>query len=147
MVHCKNFFRKSPTKRCARWRTLIINKKTLTNKYHNLKINTMDFFLKFCSIISIIIASIKLAIMASLTPGMVAFIIVCGLLILIGNRTIYIITAAAAALVLFIKVYGTGNVTAESFLLQGILTLAIVMFGLYIMIKSIVPSSQKRKSS
>lgn len=41
----------------------------------------MDNFLRFCSIESIIIAFIKLALIGYLTPGTVVFIIISGLLI------------------------------------------------------------------
>jgi len=102
----------------------------------------MQTFLKICSIISIIIFSLRLAIMGNLTPGTVVFIIICGLLIMLGNRTIYIIAAAMAALVLFIKYYGGSS---EGALLQSILTLAIVIFGLYIMVKGFFPSSGRRR--
>ena len=94
----------------------------------------MNSLLRFCSIVSIIIVSFKLAIIGNLTHGSVIFIIVCGLLILLGNRTIYIIVAAASALVLFVKLHG-GNSIGESSLLQSILTLALAVFGMYIMLK------------
>jgi len=100
----------------------------------------MDNFLRFCSIVSIIIASIKLALIGHLTQGTVVFIIVCGLLILVSNRTIYIVVATVAALVLFIKIYGGDSSTAVSSLLQSILTLAMVVFGLYIMLKGFLSS-------
>lgn len=103
----------------------------------------MNNFLRFCSIISIIIASIKLALIGNLTPGIVVFIIICGLIILIGNRTIYIIGAAVAALVLFLKVYW-GNAQGESSLLHSILTLALVCFGIYIMLRGLFPSIRRR---
>ena len=107
----------------------------------------MDKFLRFCSIISIIIASIKLALIGHLTQGTVIFIIICGLLILIGNRTVYIIVAAGAALILFIKVYGGDTAIGRSSLLQSILTLAVVLFSLYFMLKSIFPTSKKENNS
>jgi uncharacterized membrane protein YqiK len=103
----------------------------------------MQTFLKICSIVSIIIFSLRLAIMGNLTPGTVVFIIICGLLIMLGNRTVYIIAAAVAALVLFIKSFG-GSPEGEGALLQSILTLAIVIFSLYIMIKGLFTSLGKR---
>lgn len=104
----------------------------------------MQTFLKICSIISIIIFSLRLAIIGNLTPGTVVFIIICSLLIMLGNRTVYIIAAAVAALVLFIKYYG-GSAEGEGTLLQFILTLAFVIFGLYIMIRGFFPSSGRRR--
>lgn len=106
----------------------------------------MDNFLRFCSIVSIIIASIKLALIGHLTPGTVVFIIICGLLILVGNRTIYIIVAALAALVLFVKIYG-GSAIGESSLLQSLLTLALVVFGLYIMVRGFLPGRRNANQS
>lgn len=105
----------------------------------------MGNFLRFCSIVSIIIAAIKLAIMGNLSSGTVVFIIVAAILILIGNLTIYIITAAIAALFLFLKVYGAGNTAIESSLLQSILTLAFVLFGLYIILKGFFPAARNRR--
>jgi hypothetical protein len=102
----------------------------------------MNNFLRFCSIISIIIASVKLALIGNLTPGIVVFIIFCSLIILLGNKTIYIIGAAIAALVLFLKVYGCGA-QGESTLLHSILTLALVCFGIYIMLRSLFPSRKR----
>ncbi|HBG62229.1 MAG: hypothetical protein A2266_09240 [Bacteroidetes bacterium RIFOXYA12_FULL_40_10] len=105
----------------------------------NFKWVHMDNFLRFCSIVSIIIASIKLALIGHLTPGTVVLIIICGLLILVGNRTIYIIVAAVAALVLFVKIYGGGTAIGESSLLQNLLTIALVVFGLHFMLRSFLP--------
>ena len=107
----------------------------------------MDNFLRFCSIVSIIIASIKLALIGHLSPGTVVFIIVCGLLIILGNRTIYIIVAALAALVLFVKIYGGGSSIGESSLLQSLLTLALVMFGLYVMLRGFLPGRRNTNQS
>jgi len=104
----------------------------------------MNNFLRFCSIISIIIASIKLAIIGNLTPGTVVFIIICGLIILLGNKTIYILGTAVAALVLFLKVYG-GSAQGESALLHSILTLTLVCFGIYIMLRGFFPSMRRRR--
>jgi hypothetical protein len=104
----------------------------------------MNNFLRFCSIISIIIASIKLALIGNLTPGIVVFIIICGLIILLGNKTIYILGAAVAALVLFLKVYG-GTAQGESILLHSILTLALVCFGLFIMLRGLFKPSRDRR--
>lgn len=112
-----------------------------------LNLSQMGNFLRFCSIVSIIIAAIKLAIMGNLSPGTVMFIIVAALLILIGNLTIYIITAAIAALVLFLKVNGAGDTAVESSLLQSILTLAFVLFGLYIMLKGVLPRRRNLRQS
>lgn len=106
----------------------------------------MENFLRFCSIVSIIIASIKLALIGHLTPGTVVFIIICGLLILVGNRTIYIIVAAVAALVLFVKIYG-GSSIGESSMLHSLFTLALVVFGLYIMIKGFLPGRRNANQS
>ena len=107
----------------------------------------MDNFLRFCSIVSIIIASFKLALIGHLSPGTVVFIIICGLLILTGNRTIYIIVAAVAALVLFVKIYRGGNPVGESSLLQDLLTLAVVVFGLYIMLRGFLPGRRNLRQS
>jgi len=54
---------------------------------------------------------------------------------MIRNRTVNIIAAAVAALILFVKVYGGHSSTGESSLLQSLLTLALVVFGLYIMLR------------
>lgn len=107
----------------------------------------MDNFLRFCSIVSIIIASIKLAVIGHLTPGTVIFIIFCGLLILVGNRTIYIIVAAVAALVLFVKIYGGSSAIGESSLLHSLLTLALVVFGLYIILRGFLPGRRNANHS
>ncbi len=100
----------------------------------------MNNFLRFCSIVSIIIVSIKLAMIGNLTPGTVVFIIVCSLLILLGNPKIYIITAAVAGIVLFVKLYGGDNTAGLFPLLQSLLILAAVVFGLYIMLRRVFPS-------
>src|SRR5947208_1890422 len=105
----------------------------------------MQTFLKICSIVSIIIATIKLALIGNLSQGTVLFIIVCGILILVGNRTVYIITAAVAALVLFIKLYG-GSSVEQIALLQSILTLAIVCLGLYIMLRGLFGRSNRARN-
>lgn len=104
----------------------------------------MQTFLKICSIINIIIFNFWLAIMGNLRPGTVVFIIICGFLIMLGNQTIYIISAPVAALVLFIKLYG-GNPEAEGAFLQPILILAIVILGLYTMVSGLFPSSGRRR--
>lgn len=105
----------------------------------------MQTFLKICSIISIIIAAIKLALIGNLSQGTIVFIILCGILILVGNRTVYIITAAVAALVLFIKLYG-GNATGQYALLQSILTLALVCLGLYIMLRGFIGRGNRSRN-
>lgn len=92
----------------------------------------MRLFLKLCSIVSLIIASIKIAMIGNLSQGLVAFTIICGVLFLVGNRKVYIITAAVASIVFFIKLSG-GNSIEQYALLQSILTLAVVCFGVYIM--------------
>lgn len=104
----------------------------------------MQTFLKICSIISLIVVSLKLAIIGNLTPGLTIFIIICGLLILIGNQTIYIIVAAVAALILFVKLNG-GSTENEGILMKSILTLVLVVFGLYIMLKGLFSSTRNRK--
>ncbi len=107
----------------------------------------MQSFLKICSIISIIIAAIKLALIGNLSQGTVVFIILCGILILVGNRVVYIITAAAAALVLFVKLYG-GSSAGQFILLQSILTLALMCLGFYIMVRGFIGKDNRtRKSS
>jgi predicted membrane protein len=113
----------------------------------NLINNIMNTFLRFCSIISIIIASVKLAIIGNLTPGVVVFIIICCLIIILGNKKIYIIGASVAALVLFIKVYGGGSLFGEFSLLKSVLTLALVVFGLYIMLRGFLPGRRNEKQS
>src|ERR1035437_3311983 len=104
--------------------TSLKNRNLKTFKIH-LKHNKMNNFLRFCSIVSILIMAIKIALIGNLTPGVVVFIIICGLLILIGNKTIYIITAAGAAILLFIKVYGGGSSLSELHLLGSLLTLSV----------------------
>lgn len=103
--------------------------------------------LRFCSVISLIIFSLRLSAIGNLTPGTVVFIIICGLLILVGNRTIYIIVAAVAALVLFVKIYGGDSAIGESSLLQSLLTLALVVFGLNIMLRGFLPGRRYANQS
>ncbi len=79
-----------------------------------------------------------------LTPGTVVFIIICGLIVLLGNKTIYIIGAAVAALVLFLKVYG-GSPEGETALLQSLLSLALVCVGIYIMLRGLFRPSRIRR--
>lgn len=105
---------------------------------------TMQNFLKFCSIVSIIIAAFRLAIIGNLSPGTVVFIIICSLLILMGGKVVFTITAAIAAVTLFVKVYG-GDGSGQSALLQGILCLALVCFGLYTVISGAFPSIRSRR--
>lgn len=97
----------------------------------------MENFLKLCSIVSIIIATIKLALIGNLSQETIIFIIIASLLILVGNRTVYIITAALAALVLFVKIYGATE-AGQFALLHSILSLAIACFGLYIILRSFI---------
>lgn len=104
----------------------------------------MQNILKICSIVSIIIAAIKLTMIGNLTPGTVAFIILSGILILVGNRVVFTITAAVAALILFLKVYG-GDAAGQSALLQSVMTLAIVCFGFYIMLRGVFGKSRNRR--
>lgn len=104
----------------------------------------MKTFLKLCSIISIIIATLKLAMMGLLTFNLVVFIIFCGIVILVGNKTLYTVVAALAALVLFIKVYAEGGEIKEKVLLVNILTLAMMCLGIYIMLKGVFGSSNKK---
>jgi hypothetical protein len=104
----------------------------------------MENFLRFCSIISIIIASVKLAIIGHLTPGLIIIIIVSSLLILLANWKIYIITAAFAALILFVKVYGGGSSIGELSLIQSLLILGMVFFGIYIILKGLFKTGEKR---
>ena len=101
----------------------------------------MYSILKFCSIISIVIFSLRLAIIGNLSQTTVIIIMVCGILILIGNRAIYIISAAIASLVLFTKHY-EGSPDGESALLQSLLALVIVLFGIYIMIRGVFTSNK-----
>lgn len=93
-------------------------------------------FLRLCSIISIIIASLKLAMIGGLTPNTTVFVIICGVMVAFGNRTLFSIAAAAAALVLFIKVNG-GTRAGEAALLQSILALAFAVFGLYLIVRTV----------
>lgn len=104
----------------------------------------MQNFLKFCSIVSIIIAAFRLAIIGNLSPGTVVFIIICSLLILLGGRVVFTVTAAIAAVTLFVKVYG-GDGAGQSALLQGILSLALVCFGFYVIISGAFPSLRRRR--
>ena len=106
----------------------------------------MQTFLKICSIISIIIAAIKLAMIGNLSQGTVVFIILAGILILVGNRMVYIITAAVAALVLFIKLYG-GSGDGQYALMQSILTLALVCFGFYIMVRGFIGRGNRTRNN
>jgi hypothetical protein len=96
----------------------------------------MITFLRFCSIISIIIASLKLAMIGGLTPNTTVFVIVCGLLIAFGNKNFFTIAAAAAALVLFIKVNG-GTSVGQAVLLQSILALGFAVFGIYLVVRNL----------
>ena len=104
----------------------------------------MQNLLRFCSIISLILFTLKLGIAGNLTQGTVLFILIVGLLIVLGNRTIYIISSTIAALYIFIHLYGGNNVEQYA-LLQSILTLALVSFGLYIMIKGVFQTSGNRR--
>ncbi|MBL0335657.1 MAG: hypothetical protein IPP73_10255 [Chitinophagaceae bacterium] len=104
----------------------------------------MQNILKICSIVSIIIAAIKLAMIGNLTPGMVTFIILSSIIIIAGNRTVYIITAAVAAFDSFQKVYG-GDAARQSALLQSIMTLAIVCFGFYIIFSGVFGNNRNRR--
>ncbi len=106
----------------------------------------MQTLLKICSIVSIIIATIKLAVIGNLSQGTVLFIILCGILILVGNRMVYIITAAVAALVLFIKLYGV-NGAGQYALLQSILTFALVSLGFYIMLRGFIGRSNRTRNN
>ncbi|HEX4375357.1 MAG TPA: hypothetical protein VHZ50_18775 [Puia sp.] len=109
----------------------------------------MQTLLKMCSIISIIIVTIKLELIGNLSQGAVIFTMLCGILILVGNRTVFIITSALCALVLFIKLYG-GNTAGQFTLLQSILTLALVCFGLYIIFRGTLGKAhhnQRNKSN
>lgn len=92
-------------------------------------------FLRLCSIVSIIIASLKLAMLGGLTPSTTVFIIICSVLVAFGNRALFTISAAAAALVLFIKV-NSGTRDGEVALLQSILALAFAVFGLYLIVRT-----------
>jgi len=106
----------------------------------------MRNLLKACSIISIIIVTIKLALIGNLSQATIIFIILCGILILVGNRSLYIITSAIAALILFIKLHG-GNPAGQYALLQSILTLVLVCFGLYIILRGFKGKTNNRKSN
>ncbi|MCB0533913.1 MAG: hypothetical protein KDD14_17050 [Saprospiraceae bacterium] len=103
----------------------------------------MRLFLKFCSIVSITIATIKLALIGTLGPGTIVFILICAIIILIGSRTLYGVTAAIAALVLFVKVNSGGSGMSAG-LVQSILTIVLVCFGLYLMLRAVFPSTRKR---
>jgi hypothetical protein len=105
----------------------------------------MQTLLKLCSIISIIIAAIKLALIGNLSQGTVIFIILCGILIAVGNRTVFIITGAVSALVLFIKLYG-GSSAGQLSLLQSILTLALVCFGLSIILRGFTGRGNRNRN-
>ena len=96
----------------------------------------MISFLRLCSIISIIIASLKLAMIGGLTPKTTVFVIICGVLVAFGNRILFTIAAAAAALVLFIKVNG-GTRAGEAALFQSIIALAFAVFGLYLIVTTV----------
>ncbi len=95
----------------------------------------MVSLLRLCSIVSIIIASLKLAMVGGLTPNTTVFVIICGVLVAFGNRTLFTIAAAAAALVLFIKVNG-GTGAGQAALLQSILAVAFAVFGMYLIVRT-----------
>ena len=61
----------------------------------------MQTLLKISIIITIIIFSLRVAVIDDLTPGTVVFIIMCVVPIMIGNLSIYIITAVIASFQLF----------------------------------------------
>ncbi len=104
----------------------------------------MRTFLKFCTIISIIIATLKLAMMSRLSPGLVVFIIICALIVLVGNKTLYGITAAVAGLVLFVHV-NSSNPEIDTALMQSILTLAVMLFGIFLILRAVFPAPSSRK--
>ncbi len=95
----------------------------------------MNNFLRFCSIVSITIATLKIGLAGLLTSGWIIFIIVCALLILAGGKKVFKITAALAALALFARYYGGGNTQQTNAVFQGVLTLALMLFGVYIMFR------------
>ena len=95
----------------------------------------MKTILKIACIISIVVATIKLGIMGNLAPETAVIIMIGAVLILAGDKKVFIILAAVLSLYLFIKVYGSGNSQQETILLQGILMLVIILFGFWVMFK------------
>jgi hypothetical protein len=104
-----------------------------SNKIESLKLNGMNNLLRLCSIVSVIVATIKIALMGNLTPGLAAFIIICGMVILIGNKKIYIIIASVAALTLFIISHDTSP-QGQFIILKAIMILVLSCIGLYVML-------------
>lgn len=100
----------------------------------------MRTFLKFCTILSIVIATIKIVMMSRLTPDTAVFIMIGALIILAGNKTLYTITAAIMALVLFLKVYGD-TTRWDNTILQSVIALAIMLLGIFVMLRGVFPSS------
>lgn len=105
---------------------------------------TMRYFLRFCSIITLSIGAIKLGLSGLLTPGWIAFIIICALLFLAGGKRIIIITAAIAGLLLFARFYGGGNQQATNSIIQSVLCLSIMCFGIYIMFRGFIKTSGRK---
>jgi hypothetical protein len=105
----------------------------------------MKDFLRVCSIISIIIATIKIGLAGLLTPEWIVFIIICSIIFLAGGRKIFIITAALASLALFARLYGHGDAQATTGILQSVLTLALICVGIYMMFRGLFTGAGRRK--
>lgn len=105
----------------------------------------MKDFLRVCSIISVIIATIKIGLAGLLTPGWIVFIIICAIIFLAGGRKIFTITAAIASLALFARLYGQGDLHATNSILQSVLTLALVCIGIYIMFRSLFEVNGRKR--
>ncbi len=105
----------------------------------------MNGILKFASIISLIIATLKLAFAGLLSQGWVVFILICGVVILAGGRKVLIVTAAFTGLVLFIRIYSRGNDVQAGILLKHLIILALVLFGIYTMLKGVSGSKNNNR--
>lgn len=89
-----------------------------------------------------IITSLKLAIIGNLSVPTVGFIIGCGVIVLVARRALFTVVAAIAGLYLFIKLHG-GSTEGEMALFQGILELALVCYGLYLIFRGVFPVRHK----
>lgn len=81
--------------------------------------------------------------MSRLTPAIAVFIMIGAIVILLGNKTLYTVTAAIVALVLFLKVYG-GSAQVNTEIAQAIITLGIMLFGIFLVLRAFFPSSNYR---
>lgn len=93
--------------------------------------------LNIATIISTVVISLKLTIYGIVsieTAGLVMVGVV--IFVAIGNSVAKIILSIVA-LLLFVALYSQGNNEAFAVLLQGVLTIVVMLIGLYIIIKGI----------